>query len=315
MRSALVVAALVVGIPAVAYAEPTPQDISQARDLGQQGQAAYEAGNFAESERLFTAASNLYPAAPTLTLGAARAQVKQGKLVLARESYNKIIREQGNNPSASQAFKDAVAAAQSEVNDVAAKIARVTIKIEGGAENARVTIDGETVPPAGLGVARPVDPGSHTVKAEAPGYTPGETTFEVAEAGSAEATLSLTKVPDAPPPPPPAGGAVTAPPKRDRTLAIVALGVGGAGLVFGGVTGALAMSKHGDLDTQCPAGRCPPSASGDVDSFRTMATLSTVGFIVGAVGVAAGAVLWFTAPKKQTGFEWHPYVGGVAGRF
>lgn len=306
-----------------AFAEPTPQDISQARDLGQQAQAAHEAGNYAESERLWTAASNLYPAAPTLTLGLARAQMKQGKYVLARESYNKIIREQSNNPNASQAFKDALSAAQSEIEGATAKIARVTIIVEGGAPNAEVTIDGDAVNAAGLGVPRPIDPGPHTVKATAEGYLPAETTFQVAEAGSAEAKLTLTK--DASTAAPPPAPAVTAPPetvttKRDRTLAIVALGVGGAGLVFGGVTGALAMSKHGDLDGECPGGKCPSRLQSDVDGFHTMATLSTIGFIVGGVGVAAGAVLWFTAPKKTVrGFEWHPYVGanggGLAGRF
>jgi len=61
-----------------------------------------------------------------------------------------------------------------------------------------------------------------------------------------------------------------------------------------------------------------------------MGTLSTVGFIVGGVGVAAGAVLWFTAPKAsspsggstqaaKSDFSWQPYMtasgGGVTGRF
>lgn len=316
-------AALLVSIPAVA--DPTPQDISQARDLGQQALAASESGNYAESERLWTAASNLYPAAPTLTLGLARAQAKQGKYVLARENYNKIIREQANSTNASQAFKDALAAAQAEIEGVAAKIARVTIIVEGGPPNPSVTVDNDAVATAGLGVPRPIDPGQHTIRATAEGYSPTETTFQVAEAGSAEARLKLTKDPSAKPTEPGPGPKVTQPPgevttKRDHTLAIIALGVGGAGLVFGGVTGALAMGKHGDLDKTCTGGKCPSTLQGDVDSFHTMATLSTVGFIVGGVGVAAGAVLWFTAPKKTVqGFDWHPYVGanggGVAGRF
>ena len=56
---------------------------------------------------------------------------------------------------------------------------------------------------------------------------------------------------------------------------------------------------------------------------------ATVGFVVAAVGGAAGAVLWFTAPKeaaqnkpgtfRTAGVSWQPYVGttggGVMGRF
>lgn len=339
-RAALAAALFVTALSSVpAYADPTPQDISQARDLGQQAQAAHEAGNYAESERLWTAASHLYPAAPTLTLGLARAQAKQGKYVLARENYNKIIREQSSNPNASQAFKDALAAAQSEIEAATAKIGHVTITIAadvpGSAPNAQVTLDNDAVNAAGLGVPRPIDPGQHTLKATAEGYLPAEMTFQVPEAGNADAKLTLKKdasaTPTAPPTPSPASpteAPKTTTTKRDHTWGAIAFGVGGAGLVFGGVTGVLAMSKHGDLDKTCPNGKCPRTAKSDVDSFHTMATLSTVGFIVGGVGVAAGAVLWFAGPKKEvpvqarsspTPVEWHPYFagngGGVVGRF
>jgi hypothetical protein len=333
---ALLAATLLVGASGVALANPSPQDIAQARDLGQQAQAAFDAGNFAESEKLWTGAANLYPAAPTLTLGLARTQAKLGKLVLAQESYNKIIREQSQNPSPSPAFKDALEAAKVEVGPVSAKIASVVIKVE-GASNPVVTLDGQPVSAAGLGLKRPVDPGSHVVKAEAPGYKPAEASFQVAESGSAEAKLKLEKAPETPGPlaskpetstAKPVGGGTNK--SSNKTLAIAALGVGGAGLVFGTITGVLALGKHGELSDKCPDGKCPNDVGDDVDSYKTMGTLSTIGFIVGGVGVAAGAVLWFTAPKERTasgasmtqvakGFSWQPYVsaggGGVTGRF
>lgn len=323
-------------------ADPTPTDIAQARDLGQQAQAQFDAGHFAESEKLWIGASTLYPAAPTLTLGLARTQAKLNKFVLAQESYNKIIREQSQNPSASPAFKAALEAANNEVGAVSAKIAGVVITVD-GPSSPTVTIDGQPVSAATLGLRRPVDPGTHVVKAEATGYKPAETSFQVAEAGSAEAKLKLEKSAEAvavgptqtqtqtqtttsePP-------AETTKKSSRKTLAIVAFGVGGAGLILGGVTGVLALGKHSDLEGTCPSGTCPNNVSGDVDSYKTMGTLSTVGFIVGGVGLAAGAVLWFTAPKEKStafrtvpsksassGFSWQPYVGatggGVTGRF
>lgn len=322
--------------PALA-ADPPPQDVAQARELGQQAQATYEAGNFAESEKLWAAAERLYPAAPTLTLGLARAQAKLGKLVLAQEAYNKILREHGQAKGLSPAFKDALEAARAEVGAVSAKIANVVISVEGPA-NPQVTLDGQPVSSAGLGLKRPIDPGSHTVRAEAPGYEPAETAFEVAPSGSAEAKLKLEKRPDAPAPEAAPGGGAHAygpeasTPSRgsNKTLAIIAFGVGGAGLVFGGVTGAIALGQHGDLSSKCPDGRCASELGGDVDAYQTMGTLSTIGFVVGGVGVAAGAVLWFTAPKEaahaatstkaaETTLLWQPYVGvgggGVTGRF
>ncbi|MBX3207051.1 MAG: hypothetical protein KF764_18535 [Labilithrix sp.] len=342
LRSALGATLLLAATTSTALAaEPSPADIAQARDLGQQAKAAFDAGDFAESEKLWTGAANLYPAAPTITLGLARTQAKLGKLVLAQESYNKIIREQSQNTSAPPAFKDALEAARAEVSLVSSRIASVVIVVE-GAPNPTVTLDGQPVSSAGLGLKRPVDPGSHVVRAEATGYKVAETSFQVAESGSAEARLTLDKAPE------PAGAAapapVSAPPESapekssNKTLAIAALGVGGAGLVFGSITGVLALGKHGELADRCPDGKCPPDARGDVDGYETMGTLSTIGFIVGGVGIAAGAVLWFTAPKaapehatrgaasgsrrdtrSPSGFTWTPYVGagggGVTGRF
>jgi hypothetical protein len=283
--------------------EASSQDIAQARQLGQQAQAAYDGGNYAESEKLWNAAAKLYPQAPTLTLGLARTQAKLGHVVGAQESYNKIIREWSNNPSPPPAFKDALEAAKAEVGAVSTKVANVVISVEGPAKP-QVTIDGETVPPAALGLKRPVDPGQHIVKATADGYNPAETTFHVPEGGAAEAKLKMDKVSGTPeggpgPGPAPGGepGADTGS-KGSKVPAYIAFGVGGAGLVVGAITGIIAIGKHGDLKDKCgDSGSCPSSAQSDVDSYKSVGTISTVGFIVAGVGVAAGVVLLLTAPS------------------
>jgi hypothetical protein len=81
-------------------------------------------------------------------------------------------------------------------------------------------------------------------------------------------------------------------PKKNNTLAYVALGVGGAGLLVGTITGVMAMSKKSDLECQGKA--CPSSQEDALDSAKTMATVSTVGFSVGLVGVGVGVVLLLT---------------------
>ena len=86
----------------------------------------------------------------------------------------------------------------------------------------------------------------------------------------------------------------------NRTFAYVAFGVGGAALLVGAVTGILAIGKHGDLKDACPDATCPSTKQSDVDSYKTMGTISTVGFVVGGVGVAAGAILLLTAPKQES---------------
>jgi hypothetical protein len=315
----------------VAFAEPSQQDIAQARELGGQAQAAFEAGNYAESEKLWVSAASHFNA-PTITLGLARTQVKLGKLLAARESYNRMIRENVDTANLSPAFKEALESAKTEGAALAPRIANVLISVE-GASSAQVTLDGQPVPAAELGVKRPTDPGSHVVRAEAPGYKAAEMSFQLAEGGMAETKLKLEKDVVAAAPVD-TGKAVEADTSKggNKTLAYVALGVGGVGIAVGAITGIVAIGKHGTLKDKCPDGKCPDDAKSDVDSYKTMGTLSTVGFIVGGVGIAAGAVLWLTAPSDSASapssppspaaksrFTWHPYVGlgggGVTGRF
>ena len=316
--------------PSTAHAQDA--DIAQARQLGQQAQTAYDAGNYAESEKLWAAAAKLYAAAPTLTLGLARTQAKLGKYVAASESYNRIIREWSTVATPAPAFKDALETARSEVVAVQAKVASVVLTVEGPASPV-VTIDGQPVPAAALGLKRPIDPGGHLVKASGEGFKPGDQKFQVGEGGSIDVKLKLDRAADvAAVPPPAAGQPVTEPPPEggkkggSKTLAFVAFGVGGAGLVVGSITGLLAISKHGDLKDTCPDGTCPASAQSDVDSYKTMGTISTVGFIVAGVGAVAGTVLLFTGSKEASakadvsryatvqtkGLTMTPYFGGTA---
>ena len=332
---ALVLAAsLLPAVPHAAYAQ-TDADKGQARLLGQEGQTALEASDWRTAEDRFRRAYSLYPTAPTLALGLARALARQGKVTAATETYNKIIRE-GVPPGASEGFKKAVADANTEISAVSARTAFATLSLV-GPESAKVTLDGVAVPGAGLGVKRPVDPGEHLVRATADGYKPAETKFLAADGASSEVTLTMEKeavvaiVPVVPTPTKPANAPPDASPGvpaqtdagrgSGKTLAVVALGVGGAGLAAGVITGLLAMGKHSDLKSACSnTGSCGADQQSNLDSFHTLGTISTIGFIVGAVGVGAGTILLLTAPKQEparAGIS--PYIGlgsiGATGRF
>jgi hypothetical protein len=317
-------------------------DKATARSLGQEGQEALDRKDFKTAEDRFKRAESLFHA-PTLALGLARSLAANGKYVAAQETYNRIIRE-GTPPGAPAAFVKAVEDAKSEVASVSPKIGGVTITVA-GPESPKVMLDDTQVPSAALGVKRPVDPGAHVVKATAEGYEPAEMRFSVAEGGSANAALTMKKassVAVAPVPgPAPAGPSTTpapatsssmAPENADtgvstkssqKTFGWVALGVGGAGLAVGAITGLLAIGKHSDLKDACGDNPCPADKQSDVDSFHTMGTISTIGFIVGGVGVAAGTVLLLTAPKAQTASATKPsvtpFIGlgtvGAVGRF
>jgi len=316
---------------------------STAREIAKQAQEAFDKGDFKSSEDLFGRADRLYHA-PTLALGLARSYAKNGKLILAQETYNKIIRED-DKPGAPAAFAQAVTDAKGEIGAVSARIGSVVIRVNGpSADATKVTLDGDPFPSAALGIKSPVDPGKHTVHASAQGYKDGEAQFTVADAAATEATVTLDKdtaapavaVVATPAGAQPAGtpqAANNPPPAVDKgsgggggkTLAWVAFGVGGVGLAVGAVTGLIALGKHSDLKSACtlPGGGCPADQQSNLDSFHTMGTLSTVGFIVGGVGVAAGAVLLLTSgsssEKAASAPGIQPYVGlgsaGAVGRF
>jgi hypothetical protein len=109
-----------------------------------------------------------------------------------------------------------------------------------------------------------------------------------------------------------------------RTYSYVGFGVGAAGLILGSITGGIAVGQESTLKKNCTDGVCRSTDDkSTLDSFHTMTTLSTVGFVVGGVGVAAGAVLFFMSPSSSsssTKSGWiAPTIGpgtiGAVGRF
>jgi hypothetical protein len=97
----------------------------------------------------------------------------------------------------------------------------------------------------------------------------------------------------------------------------VTLGVGAAGVLVGTTLGALAMSRKSDLDGECPGQKCPSAYGSELDGARLDGTLSTVAFIAGGAGVAAGLtlLLWPGPTQGKTGTATvEPVIGlGVLG--
>ncbi len=113
-----------------------------------------------------------------------------------------------------------------------------------------------------------------------------------------------TSAPMTPAQPEPAPEQIKGNGSTQKTIGFVALGVGAAGLLVGGITGGLALGKHGDITKSCPEGHCAPGQEAmlkpEIESYNTMGTISTIGFIAGGALAATGVVLILTAPKKTT---------------
>ena len=106
----------------------------------------------------------------------------------------------------------------------------------------------------------------------------------------------------APPREPHATAVREAPQAAVPTLAYVGGGVAVVGLVVGGVSGALALSKKRAAEQGCVLQRCPPATWDDLDAARSFATASTVGFVVAGVGlgIGAGALLFGREPRSES---------------
>jgi len=340
---AAALATSVVAPLASAQEQPQAENVAAARTLGIQGIQLADAGNCKGAIEKLSRAESLYHA-PTILGRLGECQVQMGQVVLGTENLNRVVREPlaANAP---KAFRDAQERAKGVLNTALPRIARLTVKVEPAEAKPQVTVGGTPFPALLIGMERPTDPGTHEVVVSAPGYLAQRTSVTLAEGGQQEVAIKLEKDPNAvatapaaaePPPsliPAPAEPISDTPVKKSNTLAFVALGVGGAGLVVGGVTGFLALGKKSDLKG-CVETRCPPSQRDTLEGAETMATVSTVGFAVGFVGVGVGVVLLLTggnspsagnaAPKlaqhqPQRGVRVQPWLGtdaaGISGTF
>lgn len=293
----------------LAYAEePSASDIGAARALGQEGIKLADAGNCPEAIDRLQRAEKLFHA-PTTLARLGECQIATGKIVEGTESLNRVIRE-SLAANAPPPFFAAQERAKTLYAEAKPKIAMLKIAVAGGqGAEPVVTIDGEHVPNANLNTNRPTNPGAHTIEATAVGYKKATAKVTLTEGGSDSVALTLEVDPNAAKPTTESPQAPLAPPKTEPEKKsslippLVAFGVGAVGLGVGAIFGAMALGEKGQLDDLCPTkSTCQASATDSIDAGKTYGTVSTIGFVVGGVGVVAGAVMLATGwPKVSSG--------------
>ncbi len=164
----------------------------------------------------------------------------------------------------------------------------------------KVTVDGLPFTDRLAGAPLPVDPGEHTFTFEVAGQPTLQKKIVVREneQGRRESVVlgaASAQSPAAPPETPSPG------PGAQKILAVVAGGIGVVGLGVGSAFGLIAMSKKNDAQNACPDLCKDPSGVSAWSDAKSAGNVSTVAFIVGGVAVAAGAVLWLTAPSSTPG--------------
>ncbi|MFZ5892292.1 MAG: hypothetical protein ACOY0T_14635 [Myxococcota bacterium] len=196
------------------------------------------------------------------------------------------------------------------VEEVNAAIPTIVFEVKDAAGNdlsaVKVSMDGEVLAERLEGSALSIDPGEHTFTFEAAGQPVTIKQLLVREAekerrelvrlGGVSTNTGLGTQTSAPPLPAgePSGGL-----GGQKIGALVAAGVGVVGLGLGSAFGLSAMSKKDRAEELCP-NQCADDAGVEAwRDARSAGNLSTVFFIIGGVGVAAAATLWFTAPRSS----------------
>lgn len=259
-----------------------------AQALFDEGRTLMEAGNYAEACPKLESSQKLDPGAGTL-MNLAACYEKSGQTASAWVTYTDAA-------SASAArHPDWVETARQHAAALEPKLCRLTVDVRAKTTGLVVRRDGVVLPDGIAGAPIPVDPGKHTVEATAPGHASFKVTVELTGDG-AKKTVVVPELEASSSGANESGGLGGA-----KIAGLTMAGVGAAGLVVGAVFGGLALGAKGTAGDNCSSDLLHCNAKGidSLDSARTLATVSTIGFIGGGALLAGGIVLFFAAPKKE----------------
>jgi hypothetical protein len=175
----------------------------------------------------------------------------------------------------------------------------------------KVTVDGKPLVDKLDGNVVSVDPGQHSFVFTTAGRPPVTRSLLIVEGekGRREAVDMTGGAGAALPTGPTTGGPAPQGPQSapagdgggmgtQKILALVAGGIGVVGIGVGSAFGFIAISKKSDAQSACPNQCATSDGVTKWSDAGAAGNLSTIGFIVGGVGLAGAAVLWFMAPSS-----------------
>jgi hypothetical protein len=170
---------------------------------------------------------------------------------------------------------------------------------------------------ASFGIPLPVDPGDHVVVVRWPGRAERRYELKLMVGQTREVTLEPGPAValDRPLAPDSASKSEVASEDQGgprRTLGIVTMSVGGAGILTSLVFGAVALSAKQTVDAECEAKRCSQAGLDAADRGSMAAKVSTVSFGVGVAAAALGIVLLLGAGEAHPVAARLPLSFGIA---
>jgi hypothetical protein len=291
---ALALALAVTAAPLAARAQTT----GAAEMLFEEGRRLLESRDVAAACAKFAESQRLEPAGGTL-MNLAACHERAGKTATAWAEFNDALAEARRDGR-----QDRVREAGIRIAALAPRLARVTVTSRPEASpGVTVLLDGVALGAASLGTPIPVDPGEHSLRADAPGrlswiahvtIEEGATpSFDVPFLELAPASASSPTAAALAPPPSPAGHPL-------RVPAVVIGGVGLAALGVGAAFGIVAAEKKHDSEGLCdPSGdACSSTGAGLLRQANTAAWASDFGVGLGAAGLVAATYLFLVTSRR-----------------
>ncbi len=264
----------------------TEQRKAEARELAQQGDAAFKIGRCDRAIPFWQQAHARFQA-PTILFRIARCQALMGKVVAATATLEQLL-ALPDDPDSPPAFREAKDQAAAELPAVRSRIAFLTVAVDARGVDVQpdVRVDDQTLPLAQGPV--PMDPGTHLVRVRArEAVWEREITLQEGYSETVRVAIGVRM------PPPPA--------RTQRTVGFVIGGLGLASLAAGAYFGASASTLARHLESACGPDRkqCPTDREDDIDRLRTHAVAADITLGAGAALFAAGAIVVLTEPAPK----------------
>jgi hypothetical protein len=289
-------------VPGLARAD----DLARAQDLFAQARSLRSKGDCASAIPLFREALHVYPDGLGSVRNIAECEEALGHYAAAHRAWLDLGQALQTNHEAR--YEGWALDAEEGAKRLAPKVSAITIEVTGrvppdpASSSLRVTVDGEPLRAAMLGIAIEHEPGRHVVRWL--GDRSGRENERVVDLGVGDKQQIVIPLES------PDSGVTAEPPRTStptsgsRALRVAgwsALGLGGASLIGAGAALIAWQHDYDDLPP-CASTVCPESTKtsvqATVDHGRTAATLFNVFGAVGLGGVVVGATLLAIASPR-----------------
>ncbi len=264
------------------HAQPTEEELKEARTQFHRAIELEQAGNWAGALRLFRDVSQI-KMTPQVRFHIALCEENLGKLVAALGGYELAL---ADADSVGGTFKEEV---EENIDQLRYRIPKLTIERGEGAEAAKIELDGIELGSSSIGVEVPVDPGPHQVFATAKGYEDFQEAVTVEEEEIQTLIIEMKRVPEEKGQTRDVGTTEGPPTKKEPEVLPISL-VAGGGVVMatGGVLLLLAQVQFSDIQSQCTGDE--PCSESLKEPYKQAQTKQAVGYTALGLGAAAAGV-------------------------